>query len=138
MLMLELGPPPNPASLIRMARPAPLARLLHVIDKPLTPPKIRISAVRESVELWILFVAIDDEVMFNHPIARRFALNSLFETVMLDPPPKNALIPLLVLPANLLLSITALTKPRVSVSMPLPPSGPDALLFWIRLRWTFV
>src|SRR5437588_5604000 len=131
MLMLELGPPPKPASLIRMARPAPLARLLHVIDKPLTPPKMRMSAVAASFELWMLFVAIDDEVMFNHPIARRFALNSLFETVMLDPP-ANALIALLLFPTNLLLSMTALISPKL-VSMPVPPSGPAALLFWIKL-----
>src|SRR6202040_194467 len=79
----------------------------------------------------MLFVAIDEEVVFNIPIARRFESNSLFDQVILDPPPKRSMA-LLVWPKNLLLSTSTLAAPKL-VSIPVPPSGPLLLLFWMRL-----
>src|ERR1700736_2440684 len=131
IVILELAPMPKLSSM-RMARPAPSAILLQLIDKPLTPPKMRMSAVAASVELCMLLVEIDDEVTLASPIARRFELNSLFEKVLFAPPAFTMSIALLVLPTNLLLWTTTLVATKFT-SIPVPPSGPGLLLFWIRL-----
>src|ERR1700693_1217640 len=100
-----------------MARAAPMARLLHVTDNPFTAPKMSMSAP-VPVELWILFVEIVEEVTPKRAIAPPFVPNSLLDTVMFDPfeftgGPNNK-IPLLELPTNLLLSIVAWQRPKLS------------------------
>src|SRR6266852_3294863 len=80
IVMLELGPALN-ASSIRIPRPAPFVMSLQVMVKPLTAPKRRMSAVAESVELWMLFIVMLEEATLIQPIARRFPTNSLFDTV---------------------------------------------------------
>ena len=93
------------------------------------------SAVVAPVELCMLFPLIVDDVIAKTPIARRFEANSLFENVRFDPPPKFP-IALLLLPTNLFALTVILLAPKL-VSIPVPPSGPGLLLFWIRLCSTF-
>src|SRR5882724_1867170 len=65
--------------------------------------------------------------------------NSLLETVMFVSLPLKLLTSTdeLVSPLNLLLSIVALHRPKLTW-MPLPEPAPGLLLFWIRLNWTSV